>query len=139
MPRRIDRLVAEAARLRRLYRVNVGSQRVPFFEMQTGDFALLAIDTGILRTVDERQWAWIKRALERSRGKFTMTIVGHPRFAGGLDIPLLAEGHDVSESAQKFAALYRLLASHNVRIAMAGDTHDFEYYSEKSAAMMPRT
>ena len=42
-----------------------------------------------------------------------------------------AEGHDVADSAATFAALYRLLASHNVRIAMAGDTHDFEYYREE--------
>jgi hypothetical protein len=27
----------------------------PFFELQTEDFALIAIDTGILRTMDERQ------------------------------------------------------------------------------------
>ena len=99
--------------------------------MQTKDFALLAIDTGILRTVDASEWVWIERALDRSRGKFTMAIVGHPRFAGGHDIPTLAEGHDVTESSERFATLYRLLASHNVRIAMAGDTHDFEYYQEK--------
>lgn len=123
--------MAEAARLRRLYGVNVGSQRAMFFELQSEDFALLAIDTGILRTIDERQWAWIERALDRSRGKFTMVIVGHPRFAGGYDVPRTAEGHDVSESSEKFAALYQLLARHNVRIAMAGDTHDFEYYREK--------
>jgi uncharacterized membrane protein HdeD (DUF308 family) len=128
--RRIDRLTAEAARLRRLYGVNVGTQRAVFFELQTPDFALLAIDTGILRTVDQRQWAWIERALDRSRGKFITAIVGHPRFAGGHDIPQMAEGHDVSESAKKFAALYQLLANHGVRIAMAGDTHDFEYYRE---------
>jgi hypothetical protein len=130
--RRIDKLTAEAARLRGLYRVKVGAQRAPFFEMQTRDFALLAIDTGILRTVDANEWAWIERALDRSRGKFTMAIVGHPRFAGGHDIPTLAEGHDVAESSERFAALYRLLANHNVRIAMAGDTHDFEYYREKN-------
>ena len=59
-----------------------------------------------------------------------MAIVGHPRFAGGHDIPPVAEGQDVSESSEKFAALYRLLATHNVKIAMAGDTHDFEYYRE---------
>jgi hypothetical protein len=129
--RRIDGRIAQAARLRALFGVNVGAQRAPFFELQTGDFALLAIDTGILRTVDERQWAWIERALGRSQGKFTMAIVGHPRFAGGNDIPPFAEGHDVSESLEKFAALYRLLATHNVKIAMAGDTHDFEYYREK--------
>src|SRR6516225_5151104 len=130
--RRIDKLTAEAARLRGLYRVKAGAQRAPFFEMQTKDFALLAIDTGVLRTVDANEWAWIERALDRSRGKFTMAIVGHPRFAGGHDIPTLAEGHDVSESSERFAALYRLLANHNVRIAMAGDTHDFEYYREKN-------
>jgi uncharacterized membrane protein HdeD (DUF308 family) len=127
---RIDNLLAHASRLRQLYAVNVGVQRAAFFELQTDDFALLAIDTGILRTVDERQLAWIERALDRSRGKFTMAIVGHPRFAGGHDNPTNAEGGDVSESSEKFAALYRLLASRNVKIAMAGDTHDFEYYRE---------
>ena len=103
--------------------------------MQTKDFALLAIDTGILRTVDQRQWAWIERALDRSRGKFTMAIVGHPHFAGGhgqmAEDHNVAEGHNVSDSAKQFAALYQLLANHDVRIAMAGDTHDFEYYREK--------
>ena len=61
----------------------------------------------------------------RGRGEFTMAIVGHPRFAGGHDIPPIAEGQDVSGSLERFAALYRLLATHNVKIAMAGDTHDF--------------
>jgi Calcineurin-like phosphoesterase len=131
--RRIDQLIAEAARLRRLYGVKVGVQRAVYFELQTNDFALLAIDTGILRTTDERQWAWIDRALERSQGKFTMAIVGHPRFAGGRDIPDYAEGHDVSSSTDAFAALYRKLASHSVRIAMAGDTHDFEYYRQNTS------
>ena len=65
--RRIDRLLSEAARLRSLYGVKVGTQRAMFFELQTADFALLAIDTGILRTVDEHQWAWIERALDRSQ------------------------------------------------------------------------
>jgi hypothetical protein len=62
-----------------------------------------------------------------------MAILGHPRFAGGTDFPSFAEGHDISDSAGTFAKLYRLLASHNVRIAMAGDTHDFEYYLEKNS------
>jgi len=131
--RRIDKLMAEAGRLRGLYGVSVGTQRAPFFELQTENFALLAIDTGILRTVDERQWAWLERALGRSRGKFTMAIVGHPRFAGGHDVAQTGEGHDVSEPSEAFAALYRLLATHDVRIAMAGDTHDFEYYRERLA------
>jgi uncharacterized membrane protein HdeD (DUF308 family) len=121
--RRIDRLTAYAERMRRLYAVNTGRQRAPFFELQTDDFALIAIDTGILRSVDDRQRAWLERALERSRGKFAIAIVGHPRFAGG---------RDTAEADEKFAALYQLLTNHGVRIAMAGDTHDFEYYWEAS-------
>ena len=132
--RRVDHLLTEAARLRGLYGVDAGRQRAVFFELQTADFALLAIDTGILRTVDERQWAWLERALERSHGKFIMAIVGHPKIAGGHDIPQVAEGGDVGDSSANFAALYQLLAKHNVRIAMAGDTHDFEYYRERISA-----
>jgi hypothetical protein len=128
--RRTDRLIGEAARLRRLYGVNAGTQRAVFFELQTEGFALLAIDTGILRTVDERQWAWLERALDRSRGKFTMAIVGHPRFAGGHDTVLTDEGRDATKFPKDLGALYRLLTLSKVRVAMAGDTHDFEYYRE---------
>ncbi len=63
-----------------------------------------------------------------------MAIVGHPKIAGGHDIPQVAEGGDVGDSSANFAALYQLLAKHNVRIAMAGDTHDFEYYQERISA-----
>src|SRR5262245_19365233 len=119
--RRIERLVQEAGRLRQLYGVSTGGQHAPFFELQTGQFALIAIDTGILRTVDDRQWAWLERALARSQGKFVMAIVGHPRFAGG---------HDTTAGAEKFAALYDLLTRNGVAAAMAGDTHDFEYYRQ---------
>jgi hypothetical protein len=75
---RIERLIAEASRLRGLYRLNVGTQRAPFFELQTDGFALLAIDTGILRSLDERQWAWLEQALERGRGKLVMAIRASP-------------------------------------------------------------
>jgi uncharacterized membrane protein HdeD (DUF308 family) len=123
---RIEQLIAQAARLRRLYGVDAGKQRAPFFELQTENFALLAIDTGILRSVDARQWAWLERALARSRGKLVMAIVGHPRFAGG---------HDTA--TDELAALYALLARNGVTIAMAGDTHDFEYYREPRAGEAP--
>lgn len=119
--RRIDRLLAHAERLRKLYPIDVGRQRAPFFELQTDDFALIAVDTGIMRSLDERQQAWLERALDRSKGKLIMAIVGHPRFAGGEDT---AGGDD------ELAALYRLLEGRGVRIVMAGDTHDFEYYRQ---------
>jgi uncharacterized membrane protein HdeD (DUF308 family) len=121
--RRIDSLIGQAERLRHLYNIDNNNQRGPFFEIQTPDFALIAIDTGILRTVDARQWSWLEGALDRARGKFIMAIVGHPRFAGG---------NDTSVGDEKFAALYRLLESRGVTIAMAGDTHDFEYYKAQS-------
>ena len=58
-------LLTEAARLHGPYGLDAGRQRAVFFELQTADFALLAIDTGILRMVDERQWAWLERALDQ--------------------------------------------------------------------------
>jgi hypothetical protein len=121
--RRIGALIGQGGRLRNLYNINNNNQRGPFFEIQTPDFALIAIDTGIQRTVDERQWSWLEGALDRARDKFIMAIVGHPRFAGG---------QDTSIGDEKFSALYRLLESHGVTIAMAGDTHDFEYYQTES-------
>ena len=126
--RRIDALMKTAARLRSAYGVDTGTQRAPFFELQTDDFALLAIDTGIQRSVDYRQKAWIERALERSRGKFTMAIVGHPRFAGG---------HDTTGDDDELSNIYQLLAKHGVQVVMAGDTHDFEYYRERMAGDGP--
>src|SRR5215467_6408550 len=131
--RRIDKLMTEAGRLRRLYGIDVGKQRGPYFELQTEDFALLAMITGILRTVDKRQWERIERALGRSQGIFTIAIVGHPRFPGGRDTAQADEADNDSESAKSFAALYRLLEDHDVRIAMAGDTHDFEYYAARTS------
>ena len=119
--RRIDDLLEQAARLRSLYEIDNAAQRAPFFEIQTEHFALIAIDTGITRGVDDFQLAWLERALARAKGKFTMAIVGHPRFAGGAD---------TTPGDERFSALYRLLSSHGVRVAMAGDTHDFEYYAE---------
>jgi uncharacterized membrane protein HdeD (DUF308 family) len=82
---RIDHLLQKAQFLRGSYGIQNAEQRGPFFELQTKDFALLAIDTGIRRTIDDRQLAWLNSALVRSQGKFTMAIVGHPKYAGGYD------------------------------------------------------
>jgi uncharacterized membrane protein HdeD (DUF308 family) len=117
---RIEDLIHEADRLRQAYGVPTGFQRAPFFEFQTDRFALLAIDTGVLRTIDAEQAAWLNGALDRAAGKFTMAIVGHPFYAGG---------HDVTEGDAQFASLRDLLLRRGVTIAMAGDTHDFEYYA----------
>ena len=81
---RIDRLMESAARLRSLYRVQAGLQDAPFFEIHAGGFSLIAIDTGIKRHIDPKQLAWLRAAVARSKGAFTMAIVGHPFYAAGL-------------------------------------------------------
>ena len=121
----IDHLIQEAERLRQAYGVPTGFQRAPFFEIQTDRFALIAIDTGILRTIDPAEDAWLEAALGRAAGKFTMAILGHPFFAGG---------YDLTVDDERFARLKERLLRHGVTIAMAGDTHDLEYYSEPGAA-----
>ena len=50
-----------------------------------------------------------------------MAVLGHPFFAGG---------HDVVHDDEEFMAVRDLLRAHGVRIVMAGDTHDLEYYQE---------
>ena len=64
---RIEHLIDEAGRLRQVYAVQTGFQRAPFFEIQTDRFALVAIDTGILQSIDPAQAEWLEGALRRSR------------------------------------------------------------------------
>jgi 3',5'-cyclic AMP phosphodiesterase CpdA len=119
---RIDWLLDEAARLRQAYRVPTGFQGAPYFEVQAERFALVAVDTGVLRRIDPDQWTWLRAALERARGKFTMAILGHPFYAGG---------HYQAADDADFSALHRLLREHQVALVMAGDTHDLELYVER--------
>ncbi len=125
---RIEDLVHEADRLRQAYGVPTGFQRAPFFEVQTDRFALIAIDTGVLRSIDDEQAAWLNGALDRAAGKFTFAIVGHPFYAGG---------HDTTVGDDQFANLKALLLRRGVSIAMAGDTHDLEYYSDSASSGAP--
>jgi uncharacterized membrane protein HdeD (DUF308 family) len=125
---RIEALIRDAARLRDAYRVPTGFQRAPFFEIQTDRFALVAIDTGVVRQIDPEQERWLDGALRRAAGKTTMAVVGHPFYAGG---------HNATLGDEEFARLKQLLLSRGVTIMMAGDTHDFEYYVEPAAAGSP--
>jgi hypothetical protein len=117
---RIESLIDRAAQLRSDYGVPTGFQRGPFFEIQTPGFALVAIDTGIVKRIDALQWRWLEAALDRARGKTTMAILGHPFFSAGRQ-------HSGDES---FSRLHDLLRAKGVRVVMAGDTHDFEYYRD---------
>ena len=58
---RIDQLIQHAAWLRQQYRVPTGFQRAPFFEIQTDRFALIAVDTGVVKRVDPEQMLWLRR------------------------------------------------------------------------------
>jgi uncharacterized membrane protein HdeD (DUF308 family)/3',5'-cyclic AMP phosphodiesterase CpdA len=121
--RRIEELIDTALRLKKEYGVPTQLQRAPFFQFQTDLFALFAVDTGVARHVDSAQLAWLSAALEHARGKTKMAILGHPLYAGG--------NYTVGENAE-FAALHALLREHDVSIVMAGDTHDLEYYAERT-------
>lgn len=119
--RRVELFLKEAARLRGEYRVPTGFQQGPLFQFQTDRFALFAVDTGVRKQVDPAQEAWFRAALESARGKFKMAILGHPLYAVG---EYRAQRNDA------FRAIHDLLREHAVRVVMAGDTHDFEYYAE---------
>jgi 3',5'-cyclic AMP phosphodiesterase CpdA len=118
---RIGELIRKAEWVRQQYGVPTGFQRAPFFEIQTDRFALIAVDTGVVKRVDEEQLAWLRSALDRARGKTTMAILGHPFYAGG---------NEQIAGYEEFGELKRLLLEHDVAIVMAGDTHDLEYYVE---------
>jgi uncharacterized membrane protein HdeD (DUF308 family)/3',5'-cyclic AMP phosphodiesterase CpdA len=122
--KRIDELIARAGRLRKEYGVPTALQEAPFFQIQTKDFALIAVDTGVVRRVDPAELEWLKSALAAARGKFIMVLLGHP---------LYALGRDLASGSEDFAAIHRLLRAAGVSVTMAGDVHDFEYYAEKFA------
>jgi uncharacterized membrane protein HdeD (DUF308 family) len=139
--RRIESYIREAARLRQEFGVQTGLQKGPFFEIQASRFALIAVDTGVLKTVDAAQWKWFKAALERSRGKFRMVLLGHPLFTGGRYqgdpdhligewTPPLRSPFAPGGEAEPLTAIHRLLKEEQVEVVMAGDMHDYEYYQE---------
>jgi len=120
----IDTLIGRAAALRHEYGVPTGLERAPFFDIQTGGFALIAIDTGIVKRLDPEQDRWLDRALGRARGKTIVAVLGHPFYAGG---------HDETRDAPDFERLRERLRAGGVAMTMAGDTHDLEYYVEAAS------
>ena len=62
---RIEELIDQAAFYRKQYGVPTGFQRAPFFDVQTSDFALIAVDTGVART---RRPGAVAMARGRPRG-----------------------------------------------------------------------
>ena len=121
-PEHINGLINEAARLKENYKVPVGFQRSPYFQIQTEKFAFITIETGVVRKIDEDQMKWLKDALEASKGKYIMVLIGHP---------LYAIGEYQGDLNPDFQAIHQLLRDHKVNLVMGGDTHDLEYYVER--------
>jgi len=122
---RFDEITAEAKRLREYYRIQNGLQRAPYFEIHRAGFSLITVDTGINRTIDEKQRLWLESALQRAGKNFKMVVLGHP---------FLVAGRDAAKGDKDFSEIRDLLRHFEVDIAMAGDTHDFEFYREPYAS-----
>ena len=122
---RFNEITDEADRLRKYYRIKNGLQRGPFFELHTSGFSLIAVDTGILRTTDPYETAWLEQALTRAGKNFKLVVLGHPFYVGGTYTAV---------DDRAFAGIHDVLRRYDVDVAMAGDTHDFEFYKEVYAS-----
>jgi uncharacterized membrane protein HdeD (DUF308 family)/3',5'-cyclic AMP phosphodiesterase CpdA len=118
---RFDEITQEAQRLREYYGVKNGLQRGPYFELHAPGFSLIAVDTGILRRIDDRQKEWLEAALTKAEGNFKVVVLGHP---------LYVAGRHVGANNEDIASIGEMLRRHHVDVVMAGDTHDFELYKE---------
>jgi hypothetical protein len=119
--KRIDEMVARSAKWRKEYEVPTGYQKAPYFQVSSGNFVLITVETGVLRQIDSLQQLWLTNVLEASKGKFVMVVLGHPFYA---------IGEYQGKLNPKFEAIHKLLRKYKVPLVMAGDTHDLEYYIE---------
>lgn len=117
----IDEYIKVSELWRTEYKVSTGHQQVPFFQVSTPEFVLVTVETGVVRQIDSLQWRWLENVLDVSRGKFVMVVLGHPFYA---------IGEYQGKLNPKFQAIHELLKRYKVPLAMAGDTHDLEYYVE---------
>lgn len=122
---RFNEMTDAADRLRKYYRISNGLQRGPFFEFHTSGFSLIAVDTGILRTLDPYEGAWLEQSLTRAGNNFKLVILGHPFYVAGAN---------TAEGDEAFTKLHETLKRFSVDVVMAGDTHDFEFYKERYAS-----
>ena len=116
-----DNLIARVQELKQSYGLTVQMQTSPYFQIVTDHFVLICVDTGVVPGVDQMQMKWLRKALEAARGKTTMVLLGHPFFAQNRDMTLSQTG---------LKPILELLHKEQVTVAMAGDTHDLEYYLE---------
>ena len=118
---KIDEMISKSSTWRNEYGVPTGFQKAPYFQVSTDNFVLIAIETGVERQIDSLQRRWLINVLEASKGKFVMALLGHPFYAAG---------EYQGGMNPDFESIHQLLRQHKVPLAMAGDTHDLEYYNE---------
>jgi hypothetical protein len=108
--------------LRNEYGVPTGFQKAPYFQVSSGNFVFITLETGVERQIDSLQKAWLINVLEASKGKFVMVLLGHPFYA---------IGEYQGKMNPEFEKIHQLLRQYKVPLVMAGDTHDLEYYREE--------
>jgi uncharacterized membrane protein HdeD (DUF308 family) len=118
---KIEEMVGQSAQWRKEYEVPTGLQKAPYFQVTTGNFVLITVETGVLRQIDSLQRKWLINVLEASKGKFVMVVLGHPFYA---------IGEYQGSLNPDFESIHKLLRKYKVPLVMAGDTHDMEYYAE---------
>ena len=126
----IEELIQRAAILRaRVRRADRRTARAVLPGADAGLCAAGASTPACCAASIREELTWLRAALEASRGKMVMAVLGHPFFAGG---------HDVARDDDEFMALRALLREHDVRIVMAGDTHDLEYLPRSTCPALGR-
>jgi hypothetical protein len=123
-----DHLIARVGELKASYGLTVQKQTAPYFQIVTDDFVLICVDTGVVAAIDEMQMRWLRKALADARGKTKMVVLGHPFFALNRDNTLTQKG---------LKPILDLLREEQVSIAMAGDTHDLEYFRDAAEYAQP--
>jgi hypothetical protein len=126
----IDQMIKQSGEWRKEYEVPTGFQKAPYFQVSSGNFVLITVETGVLRQIDSLQQAWLTNVLEASKGKFVMVVLGHPFYA---------IGEYQGKLNPKFESIHKLLRKYKVPLVMAGDTHDLEYYIEPAQDAETRT
>ena len=112
--KRIDQMIALSEKWRNEYEVSTGFQKAPYFQVSSGNFVFITLETGIKRQIDTLQHTWLRNVLEASKGKFVMVLLGHPFYA---------IGEYQGKMNPAFERLHQLLREYKVPLVMAGDTH----------------
>ena len=128
--KRIEEMITKSDIWRREYEVPTGFQKAPYFQVSSGNFVLITVETGVIRQIDSLQRKWLTNVLESSKEKFVMVLLGHPFYAIGEYQGLLNPDFD---------SIHDLLRKYKVPLVMAGDTHDLEYYAEPASNKEMRT